>query len=122
MRGSRRMDDERLDNYWQRLRAGRASRRRLLAGGVTALTGGIAFGLVGCSSSNNNTGGSSNRGAATVANGSGASAPTAAAATAAGTARSTAAPGGSPAAAGSPAAGAVATVQPFDSKLKTGGT
>jgi len=114
------MPDFGRENYWQRLQQGRANRRRVLAGGVTVLTGGIALGLVGCGSSNNNSSSNSSNSsntAAPSATGAGASSSGSATATRAGTA----APGGSPSASGAPA-GAAPTVQAFDSKLKTGGT
>ncbi|GEM_PF-414575 len=112
------MSDSSRDNYWLRLQQGRANRRRVLAGSATVLTGGIALGLVGCSSSNNNKGGNTanNAAAPSVASGG-------ASATSAATRSGTAAAGGSAtAAAGSPAAGAAQTIQTFDPKLKTGGT
>jgi len=112
------VSDSSRDNYWLRLQQGRANRRRVLAGGATVLTGGIALGLVGCSSSNNNKGGNTanNAAAPSVASGG-------ASATSAATRSGTAAAGGSAtAAAGSPAAGAAQTIQTFDPKLKTGGT
>ncbi|HZQ38193.1 MAG TPA: ABC transporter substrate-binding protein [Dehalococcoidia bacterium] len=111
------MSDFDRDSYWQRLQQSRANRRRVLAGGATVLTGGIALGLVGCSSSNNNSGGNAANNTAAP------SAASGAAGTTAPTRAGAAAPGGSPAAsAGGPAAGAAPTVQAFDSKLKTGGT
>src|SRR5579885_3333893 len=111
------MADEQMDtSYWQRLREGRATRRGVLAGGITALTGGIAFGLVDCSSSNNNTA-ANNRAAVTVASGAGTASPTAAASRAAGTPSAGA---GTASAGGAAAAAAVAPTA--DAKLKTGGT
>src|SRR5262249_51646656 len=46
------MEDRTSGNYWQRLAAARASRRRLL-GGATIVTGALVLGLAGCSSSSN---------------------------------------------------------------------
>jgi peptide/nickel transport system substrate-binding protein len=105
-------------SYWGSLQARRINRRRTLAGGATFLTGGIALGLVGCSSSNNNSKSNANNSAATQAatQASGGS-PTSAATRAAG--------GASPVAGGSPAAGggatAAATLVPAGN-FKTGGT
>src|SRR5579859_7285849 len=77
----RAMSDSGNDNYWRRLQGRRLDRRRVLAGGATVLTGGIALGLVGCGSSNNNSG--NNNKAATQAATSGAPSATRAATAAA---------------------------------------
>jgi peptide/nickel transport system substrate-binding protein len=116
------MEDARNNGYWQRLAAGRLRRRRLLAGGATFISGGVALGLVGCSSSNNNNKSATNN-----------AAPTQAAATRAATAvapASSAAPAASAAAsrtatarpAGSPAAASAAKTPIQAGNFKTGGT
>src|SRR5438477_9579368 len=61
------MSDSGSDNYWRRLDQRRLDRRRVLAGGATVLTGGIALGLVGCGSSNNNSSKATTNNAATRA-------------------------------------------------------
>ena len=48
------MKESYWNTRWQRLQQSRLSRRRVVLSGATALTGGIALGLVGCSGNNNN--------------------------------------------------------------------
>src|SRR5581483_3900110 len=52
-------------SYWRNAQARRINRRRTLAGGATFLTGGIALGLLGCSSSNNTSNKNANNTAGT---------------------------------------------------------
>lgn len=102
------------DSYW-RPRQRRINRRRVLAGGAAALTGGVALGLLGCGSSNNNSAASKPAAGPSVA---ATQAPPAAAATRAATATAVAA-----AASATPgAAGAAATAPQPAGNLKTGGT
>ena len=105
-------DGRKSSAYWQRTPMNRLSRRRVLTGGATFITGGVALGLVGCSSSNNN-------------NNTKSAAPTTIA-----TRVSTAAPAvgsptraaASPAAGGSPAAASAAKTPVQAGNFKTGGT
>jgi peptide/nickel transport system substrate-binding protein len=107
-------------NYWQRLSAGRVSRRRALGSGAAGLG---ALALAACGGSNNNKSNSNNASnSATQAATQAASA--AATSAAAGSATKAAASGASPAAGGSPAAGAAGakpTIVPAGN-FKTGGT
>src|SRR5258708_39535654 len=95
--------------YWQRLRQARSSRRRVLAGGVTVLTGGIAVGLIGCGSSSKNDNTNSNTGGAA----------TQAATTAATATKAPSATSGSASSTANPAAGTPAA--PWATSAKTGG-
>lgn len=101
------------DTYWRRLQQSRVSRRRVLAGGATVLTGGLALGVAGCGGSTNNQ--NTQKTATRAATQAAATSRTASATASASAA--TAAVGGS----GSPAAGVAKTPVQAGS-FKTGGT